>query len=60
VRAAIQAIFVGKSTTLANLGTLVAPFDNATESWCLANGYPTTGSGAGNLSTSDASNAGVS
>lgn len=40
IRAGIQAIFAGKTATLANLGALVAPFDNATALWTLANGYP--------------------
>lgn len=39
IRQAINAMFVGKTTTLANLAALVAPFDNATQLWYLANGY---------------------
>ena len=40
VRAAIQTIFSGKTTTLSQLGALVAPFDNPPVSWWSANGYP--------------------
>jgi len=39
IRAGIQALFAGKSTTLANLAALVAPFDNAIAPWWQANGY---------------------
>lgn len=39
IRAGIQALFAGKTTTLANLGALVAPFDNPTSPWWQANGY---------------------
>ncbi len=63
VRAAVQAIFSGKTTTLANLGALVAPFDNATitQSWCGVNGYPVLGpSGPGYLTQTDATAAGLS
>lgn len=58
VRSVFSSVFSGKTTTLNNLSALVAPFDNATQSWCAANGYPTSGS-AGNLSVSDANNAGL-
>jgi hypothetical protein len=40
VRAAIQTIFTGKTTTLSQLGSLVAPYDNVTQPWWQANGYP--------------------
>lgn len=53
IRAGIQALFATKTTTLANLGTLVAPFDNATALWTAANGYPT-------LNANDATAAGLS
>jgi len=33
IRAGVAAIFAGKTTTLANLTALVAPFDNATTPW---------------------------
>jgi hypothetical protein len=39
IRAAIQTIFAGKTTTLSQLGALVAPFDNPQVAWTLANGY---------------------
>lgn len=42
VRIGIQFIFAGKATTLAQLGTLVAPFDNPTQPWWKASGYPGT------------------
>lgn len=41
VRAAVQTIFTGKTTTLSQLGALVAPYDNATQPWYQANGYGT-------------------
>lgn len=60
IRLGIQALFSGKTTTLQNLAALVAPFDNATADWCFSNGYPTLGSaGPGNISLSDAANAGL-
>lgn len=58
VRSVFGTIFSGKTTTLNSLTALVTPFDNAVQSWCAINGYPTSGS-AGNLSLSDAANAGV-
>jgi hypothetical protein len=33
IRLGIQTLFAGKATTLANLGTLVAPFDSPTIPW---------------------------
>lgn len=36
IRAAIQAIFSGKTTTLSQLNALVAPYDNATMLWVTA------------------------
>lgn len=60
IRSVFSTIFAGKATTLANLNALVAPFDNATNDWCNANGYPSHGSsGPGNLSPPDCSNAGL-
>ena len=60
IRAGVQAIFAGKTTTLANLGALVAPFDNATIPWWQA----TVAQGGGGLSspvgTGDLSAAGLS
>lgn len=52
VRAAIQAIFAGKTTTLNQLGALVAPFDSPTQLWWVANGY------TGAISPSDLTAAG--
>jgi hypothetical protein len=40
IRTGIQALFAGKTTTLANLGALVAPFDSSTMPWWQGNGYP--------------------
>lgn len=37
VRAGIQAIFSGKTTTLQNLAALVIPFDNAADKWTEVN-----------------------
>lgn len=53
VRAAIQTIFAGKTTTLSQLGALVAPFDSPTVLWTTANGYPI-------LTMNDTQNAGLS
>lgn len=39
VRIGIQSIFAGKTTTLAQLGALVSPFDAPTIPWWQANGY---------------------
>lgn len=39
IRAAIQALFAGKTTTLANLAALVAPFDNPTQPWWQSVGF---------------------
>lgn len=36
IRAGIQALFSGKTTTLAQLGALVAPFDSPTIPWATA------------------------
>jgi len=38
-RLGIQALFNGKSATLANLGALVAPYDNPTQLWYQSVGY---------------------
>jgi hypothetical protein len=40
IRAGIQALFTGKTTSLANLGTLVAPFDSPTVLWWQSAAYP--------------------
>jgi hypothetical protein len=39
VRAMVQLVFAGKTTTLAQLGALVAPFDTPTVSWWSNNGF---------------------
>ncbi len=39
IRLGVQGLFAGKTTTLAQLGTLVEPFDSPTVSWWSANGY---------------------
>lgn len=39
IRSGLQALFSGKTTTLANLAALVLPYDDATELWWQANGY---------------------
>lgn len=39
IRTGIQALFAGKTTTLSQLGALVAPYDNPTILWRVANGY---------------------
>ena len=60
VRAVFQSIFAGKTTTLANLTTLVSPYDNNQVLWTALNGYPTlSDNSAGNLSLPDASAAGL-
>lgn len=48
VRAAVQNIFAGKATTLAQLGALVAPFDSPTQLWITT---PVALGGAGMTST---------
>ena len=39
IRSVFTTIFAGKTATLAALGALVAPYDNATQLWITANGY---------------------
>lgn len=57
IRAVFQSIFSGKSTTLNNLGALVAPFDNATRAWVTA---PTGGNLVGVVTQTDCDAAGLS
>lgn len=45
VRTVFQSLFAGKTTTLANLGALVAPYDNGTMPWWQA----TVAQGGGGL-----------
>jgi hypothetical protein len=59
LRSTIQGLFAGKTQTIQQLRNLAAPFDNNTSSWCQANAYPYTSPSAGNLSISDANNAGL-
>lgn len=40
IRAGVQSLFAGKTTTLANLGTLVAPYDSPSWLWRLSVGFP--------------------
>lgn len=40
IRAGIQALFAGKTTTLANLAALVAPFDSPSIPWWQSASYP--------------------
>jgi hypothetical protein len=47
IRSGIQALFAGKTQTLANLAALVAPYDNATIPWWQA----TVAQGGGGLSS---------
>ena len=60
IRLGIQTLFAGKTTTLANLGTLVAPYDSPTAPWWEA----TVAQGGGGLSSpvsiDDANAAGLS
>jgi hypothetical protein len=59
LRSTIQGLFAGKAQTIQQLRDLVAPYDNAISSWCQANSYPYVSSTVGNLSVSDAQNAGL-
>lgn len=52
IRTGLQALFAGKTTTLANLTTLVAPYDNATIPWWQA----TIAQGGGGLSSAISAN----
>ncbi len=54
IRAAALNIFAGKTTTLANLAALVAPYDSPTVLWRSANGYVDP------LGTADVTQAGLS
>ncbi len=60
-RNALMAAFPAGSQTRANLVALTAQFDTpGNVDWCHTNGYPSYGQqGPGNLSTSDAANAGL-
>lgn len=59
IRSALNSLFATHTTTLNNLAALYAQYDNVTWTWCQANGYPFVNSTLGNLSVSDAHNAGL-
>jgi hypothetical protein len=59
LRSTIQGLFAGKTQTIQQLRDLVAPFDNATMTWCQQNVYPFNSLTAGGLTTEDAKNAGL-
>src|SRR3974390_132142 len=40
LRSTIQGLFAGKTQTIQQLRNLVAPYDNATMTWCQQNSYP--------------------
>ena len=59
-RRRLFSIFPAATTTNANLTTLFAGVYTPQQDWCFLNAYPTHGaSGPGNLSVSDANNAGL-
>jgi hypothetical protein len=60
-RSTLLSTFGAATQTRANLITLTTQFDTPSNvDWCSVNGYPTYGpQGPGNLSTSDAANAGL-
>ena len=60
VRSRIVQIFPSGTQTFTNLSNLAKTYDSPTQDWCYVNGYPTHGpSGPGNISVSDANNAGL-
>lgn len=59
VRGVFGTVFAGKTTTLANLTSLVAQYDTPSIAWCQANGYPYNGL-TGSLGLVDAAAAGLS
>ncbi len=58
IRAGIQALFAGKTTTLANLGALVAPLDSPTMPWWQAGIAQSGGALTSPVSPSDLAAAG--
>jgi hypothetical protein len=60
-RSTLLSTFGAATQTRANLVTLTTQFDTPSNvDWCSVNGYPTYGpQGPGNLSISDAANAGL-
>jgi hypothetical protein len=59
LRSTIQGLFAGKAQTIQQLRNLVAPYDNATMTWCQQNSYPFNSLTAGGLTVVDAQNAGL-
>jgi hypothetical protein len=60
VRTRITQIFPSGTQTFANLANLAKTYDTPIVDWCYHNGYPSIGPGGpGNISVSDASNAGL-
>jgi hypothetical protein len=60
VRTRIVQIFPSGTQTFTNLSNLAKTYDTPTQDWCFANAYPTHGvNGPGNISVSDANNAGL-
>jgi hypothetical protein len=60
IRAGIQALFSGKTTTLANLGALVAPYDSPTIPWATATIAQSGGGLVAMVQPSDLTQAGLS
>jgi hypothetical protein len=59
-RTRINQLFAVATTTRQNFITYAKTFDAPTQDWCFVNNYPTHGpSGPGNISVSDANNAGL-
>ena len=60
VRSRIVQVFPSGTQTFTNLSNLAKTYDAPTQDWCFVNNYPTHGpSGPGNISVSDANNAGL-
>jgi hypothetical protein len=60
VRTRIVQIFPSGTQTFTNLSNLAKTYDSPTQDWCFTNSYPTHGvDGPGNISVSDANNAGL-
>jgi hypothetical protein len=60
VRTRVVQIFPSGTQTFTNLSNLAKTYDAPTQDWCFTNNYPTHGSsGPGNISVSDANNAGL-
>jgi hypothetical protein len=60
IRQRIVTIFPSGTNTFTNLSNLAKNYDTPVQDWCFTNSYPTHGvNGPGNLSVSDANNAGL-